>query len=222
MYPNLSTGTNALHVFSIDGDEGVQETWQKLQKGSNSQAPAKTNSETVEYSSSMSYKPRDKESSPCEKPQNPSGDSSCGADFEDFRVHSFHTASPPQPRALQNICNVTDSKALRVRIDKDGEASAPEQAAGAVKGQVAKHRSDTEQEFLAANLTLEGKRQAQLAGEKFRARGLYSRSRKLSAAPADRQSYHNRWASYKSSMNPKSFHPSLTFDNKCQVRFALY
>ena len=217
------TEGQGFHVFSIDSGEQAQMTWQKLQESSKFQIPkAENGCENFDYSPIKSPKPRNKESSLSKILRNDLEDSSCEINSKDYRAHYFNTACPPLPHNSQKIPDVACGKVRKASIHENGDASAPTHTADSAKGQAAKHNSDSEREFLAANLTLEGKRQAQLAGEKFRARGLYSRPRKLSTGLADRQSYHNRWASYKSNDNPKSFYASLTSDGKRQVRYALY
>ena len=82
----------------------------------------------------------------------------------------------------------------------------------------------------AANLTIEGKRQAQAAGDKLRARTMPSRHRKVAAA-VDHTNQQNRWANYKSPSSaffPKddptlsqSFDtPGLTSEGKRQAQVA--
>ena len=83
----------------------------------------------------------------------------------------------------------------------------------------------------AVNLTLEGRRQAQAAGDKLRARRTPSRHRKAAIAVNDHTSHQNRWASYKSpsstflpqeSINiPQGFDgPSLTSEGRRQAQVA--
>ena len=83
----------------------------------------------------------------------------------------------------------------------------------------------------AVNLTLEGRRQAQAAGDKLRARRTPSRHRKAAIAVNDHTSHQNRWASYispsstflpKESTNiPQGFDgPSLTSEGRRQAQVA--
>lgn len=83
----------------------------------------------------------------------------------------------------------------------------------------------------AVNLTLEGRRQAQAAGDKLRAKRTPSRHRKVAIAVDDHTSHQNRWASYKSPSStflpkestniPEGFDgPSLTSEGRRQAQVA--
>ena len=241
-----SPDSEPLHVFSINSSEKVQDVWRKLQESSRFEPQSnlatsrdcftvrepsperKFSSECIvmrndfekfENSLPMSGKPLDEPSSR-EVLYNPAKSSSTATSPENQRIHYFNITSPPQLHGPEKISNVTNGQAVQAKKRTDADLLAPLKAPDAAEGQGVKARIDTEQDVLAANLTLEGKRQAQLAGEKFRARGLYSRPRKMSAGQADRSSYHNRWASYKSNENPKSFISYLTPEGKRQAQNA--
>ncbi|KAK0516910.1 hypothetical protein JMJ35_000065 [Cladonia borealis] len=92
--------------------------------------------------------------------------------FSDYRALHFNSTMPPQLRSAEPIGT--------------GENHA---AGGQMRSSMAAKP--------AANLTIEGKRQAQAAGDKLRARTMPSRHRKVAAA-VDHTNQQNRWANYKS------------------------
>ena len=196
--------SSARHVFSINDKDEVQKLWQKIQ--ANAQTPMQVQpqqqyalKEAVQRAGASRSEPRMLQAKPHGvMPDAIEHPSAVLADLENHRVQYFNTTNPPRLGGHNDAGNVTKYEAKE-------DAASP-----------------------AANLSMEGKRQAQLAGEKFRARGPSSRHRKMSAGPADRSSYHNRWASYKNtSETTKGFHPmemafprtksSLTPEGKRQV-----
>ena len=125
--------------------------------------------------------------------------------FSDYRALHFNSTMPPQLRSAEPIGT--------------GENHA---AGGQMRSSVAAKP--------AANLTIEGKRQAQAAGDKLRARTMPSRHRKVAAA-VDHTNHQNRWANYKSPSSaffPKDDPtlsqgfdtPGLTSEGKRQAQVA--
>ena len=125
--------------------------------------------------------------------------------FSDYRALHFKSTMPPQLRSAEPI-GTWKSHA----------------AGGQMRSSMAAKP--------AANLTVEGKRQAQAAGDKLRARTMPSRHRKLATA-VDHPNHQNRWANYKSPSSaffPKddptlsqSFDsPGLTSEGKRQAQVA--
>ena len=125
--------------------------------------------------------------------------------FSDYRALHFNSTMPPQLRSAEPI-----------GTGKDHAAGGQMRASMAAKP--------------AANLTIEGKRQAQAAGDKLRARTMPSRHRKVATA-VDHTNHQNRWANYKSPSSaffPKddptpsqSFDtPGLTSEGKRQAQVA--
>ena len=92
--------------------------------------------------------------------------------FSDYRALHFNSTMPPQLRSAEPLGNGRDHA-----------------AGGQMRPSVAAKP--------AANLTIEGKRQAQAAGDKLRARAMPSRHRKVATA-VDHANHQNRWANYKS------------------------
>ncbi len=128
-----------------------------------------------------------------------------GPVFSDYRALHFKSTMPPQLRSAEPIGT--------------GKSHA---AGGQMRSSIAAKP--------AANLTVEGKRQAQAAGDKLRARTMPSRHRKVATA-VDHTNHQNRWASYKSPSSaffPKddptlsqSFDgPGLTSEGKRQAQVA--
>ena len=125
--------------------------------------------------------------------------------FSDYRALHFDSTMPPQLRSAEPI------------------GTGGNHAAG---GQMRSSMASKP----AANLTIEGKRQAQAAGDKLRARTMPSRHRKVATA-VDHTNHQNRWANYKSPSSaffPKddptlsqSFDtPGLTSEGKRQAQVA--
>ena len=125
--------------------------------------------------------------------------------FPDFRALHFNSIMPPQLRSAEPI-----------GTGKNHATGGQMRSSMAAKP--------------AANLTIEGKRQAQAAGDKLRARTMPSRHRKVAAA-VDHTNQQNRWANYKSPSSaffPKddptlsqSFDtPGLTLEGKRQAQVA--
>lgn len=135
--------------------------------------------------------------------------------FEEYRVHHFNATRPPQMRLPVPLksqpVEAMAGQANRLRIsDMDLVASAS-------MGKDGK-----------ANLTVEGKRQAQAAGDKLRARTTISRHKGAMTAV---DSHHNRWANYKSStsaflpkpstsMSQAFDGPGLTSEGRRQAQVA--
>ena len=126
-------------------------------------------------------------------------------EFSDYRTLHFNSTMPPQLRSVEPI-GTTKSHAAGGQI-RSSMAAKP-----------------------AANLTIEGKRQAQAAGDKLRARTMPSRHR-IVATAVDHTNHQNRWATYKSPSSaffPKddpassqSFDsPGLTSEGKRQAQVA--
>ena len=126
-------------------------------------------------------------------------------EFSDYRTLHFNSTMPPQLRSVESI-GTTKSHA----------------AGGQMRSSIAAKP--------AANLTIEGKRQAQAAGDKLRARTMPSRHR-IVATAVDHTNHQNRWATYKSPSSaffPKddpassqSFDsPGLTSEGKRQAQVA--
>lgn len=130
---------------------------------------------------------------------------SLGPEFSDYRALHFKSTMPPQLPVVEPI-GTWNSLA----------AGGQTRSSMAVKP--------------AANLTIEGKRQAQAAGDKLRARTMPSRHRIIATA-VDHTNHQNRWATYKSPSSaffPKddpassqSFDsPGLTSEGKRQAQVA--
>ena len=137
----------------------------------------------------------------------PRGESSPspGPVFSDYRALHFKSTMPPQLRSVEPI-GTCESHA----------------AGGQTRSSMAARP--------AANLTTEGKRQAQAAGDKLRARTMPSRHRKVVTA-VDHTNHQNRWANYKSPSSAffprddpalsQSFDgPGLTSEGKRQAQVA--
>ena len=125
--------------------------------------------------------------------------------FSDYRALHFNSTMPPQLRSAEPT-GIKDNHAAGSQL-RSSMAAKP-----------------------AANLTVEGKRQAQAAGDKLRARTTPSRHRKAATA-FDHTNHQNRWANYKSPSTaffPKddptlsqSFDtPGLTSEGKRQAQVA--
>ena len=136
--------------------------------------------------------------------------------LEDYRVYHFNATGPPQ---------INSSKHVR-RTATEQIAPFEPQISSTIKA-----KSASKQASPVANLTVEGKRQAQAAGDKLRARTTSSRQRKGPMSLIDHVNHQNRWANYKSSTSaflPKeskdliqSFDtPSLTSEGKRQAQVA--
>ena len=128
-----------------------------------------------------------------------------GPEFSDYRALHFKSTMPPQLPSVEAIGTW-----------KSHAAGSQTRSSMAVKP--------------AANLTIEGKRQAQAAGDKLRARTMPSRHRTIATA-VDHTNHQNRWATYKSPSSaffPKddpassqSFDsPGLTSEGKRQAQVA--
>ena len=128
-----------------------------------------------------------------------------GPEFSDYRALHFKSTMPPQLPSVEPIGTW-----------KSHAAGGQTRSSMAVKP--------------AANLTIEGKRQAQAAGDKLRARTMPSRHRIIATA-VDHTNHQNRWATYKSPSSaffPKddpassqSFDsPGLTSEGKRQAQVA--
>ena len=125
--------------------------------------------------------------------------------FSDYRALHFNSTMPPQLRSAETLGTGGDHA-----------------AAGQMRPSMAAKP--------ATNLTIEGKRQAQAAGDKLRARTMPSRHRKVATA-VEHANHQNRWANYKSPSSvffPKddptlsqSFDtPGLTSEGKRQAQVA--
>ena len=128
-----------------------------------------------------------------------------GPEFSDYRALHFKSTMPPQLRSVEPI-----------GTPKSHAAGGQMRSSMAAKP--------------AANLTVEGKRQAQAAGDKLRARTMPSRHR-IVATAVDHTNHQNRWATYKSpssaffpkddSASSQSFDsPGLTSEGKRQAQVA--
>lgn len=102
--------------------------------------------------------------------------------FEDFRAHHFEATIPPQIRLPMPISQAAAGDHVR-------------QATKRGMGRVSNAHGGPSPS--SANLTMEGKRQAQAAGDILRARTAPSRHRKVTMTPTDHTSHQNRWANYK-------------------------
>lgn len=227
---------DCLHVFSIDGGETVQEIWAKLQRSSQrgSQSGKSGSSTfrerlTINESNSRedvsahrtvkkdvsdrfeaclcaSAKPLDQMPSLCGRLRTPVKGSSSAIGFGNHRAYHFNITDPPQLHGSREEPSISNDDRMEAQARVDPNPLEPLRATDPIKAQARRPEIDNDH---FSTLTVEGKRQAQLAGEKFRARALYPRPRKMSAGQADRSSYHNRWASYEKhqpflSSTPKS------------------
>lgn len=102
--------------------------------------------------------------------------------FEDRRTHHFSATKPPQ---------LTESR-LSIKKDPTIVRGGPD----LTKGLNGQKSLDTTGPYT-LGLTIEGKRQAQAAGDKLRARTSPSRSRRVLMTTNDNSSHQNRWADYK-------------------------
>ena len=221
---SLGPGVHAqnLHIFGIDGREQVQMTWKKLQ-GRCSPGSSITQHDCrkldIPFSESYQLRKKETQSPQISRVHLKNGSSEIGSKNE--RVQGLYNAIQVQSQDPQGTLNVANGVVLNASIHDDGNKSAAARLGNTIKVPEVRRNSDTERDFLAASLTLEGQRQAQVAGEKFRARGPHSHPKKSSTGSANRQSYHNRWASYKSNDGPNSFGASRTSKSTCRVRHAL-
>ena len=128
-----------------------------------------------------------------------------GPEFSDYRALHFKSTMPPQLPSVEPIGTW-----------KSHAAGSQTRSSMAVKPGM--------------NLTIEGKRQAQAAGDKLRARTMPSRHRTIATA-VDHTNHQNRWATYKSpslaffpkddSASSQSFDsPGLTSEGKRQAQVA--
>ena len=126
-------------------------------------------------------------------------------EFSEYRALHFKSTMPPQLRSVESI-----------------GTSKSHAAGGQMRSTLAAKP--------AANLTIEGKRQAQAAGDKLRARTMPSRHR-IVATAVDHTNHQNRWATYKSPSSaffPKDDpapsqnfdSPGLTSEGKRQAQVA--
>lgn len=231
MFARPSPDYDGPHVFSIHDAEAIQEMWNKIQKKScievqpvAGNVPLPSESCTTGEPCACEHKPiRFSDEEETAKPfkefccasdqpldQRPllgevsndritSGISATDAGV--LRAHYFNTTDPPQ------FC---DAKGIlpNSRDAQTSHDSFPAMSTGlmmtpdAFMAQAGKAESQDSHDMLLPNITVEGKRQAQLAGEKFRARGLHYRARRSSLGQGDRSNYHNRWASYE---KPQAF-----------------
>lgn len=243
-----SSQSESAHIFSIDSNKRVHDLWNKLQEKSRDESQyAETNtsasrerltfhepyfgrripsefivrepvSKTLEDGLPMTTKPVD------QKPLSdvvlhPSiTDTSNATNRENRRDYHFNTTNPPQLHDLEQTSSFMNGRTVIARDGMETGLLTRQMAPDATEPQPSRASVDTGRNVPAANLTLEGRRQAQLAGEKFRARGLYSRPRKTTAGQGDRSIYHNRWASYKTNEIPKAFLSSPTPESKRQAQ----
>ena len=208
-----------LHIFSVDSDKEIQDMWDEIREDSKFHIAA-TDSDLGVPAPTLD---KSSERQNIEGPLYPATGSRnnnrpSDREFEDHRAHHFNATNPVLLCAQHNSHAVLGG---RSRIEVDGDASALKKSDDLFNNHLATQSHRQQEEFLTSNLTLEGRRQAQLAGEKFRARGLYYRPRKSSKGLADRQIYHNRWAMYNPAEKPEDVRAGLTPDAKRQVIYAL-
>lgn len=213
------------HAFDIDGREEVQQLWQDIQTtssgsenlpsiapssldpyrghlavqpslplaekfvserdfsshlGQNTHVPISDDSPTTKPHSSEGTAVKDNSKSPAK----PSGDVLYVRELPDYRSHYFNATSPPQ---LQ----VPKEAAL---IEERGSGS-PVQSRPSIKSRA---MTPMARGSSMIGLTMEGRRQAQAAGEKVRTRNGIFRQR-TNAINSDDYLHHsrNRWAAYK-------------------------
>ncbi len=220
--PNSLTEVKGLHIFSIENDENIQDIWHRIRDSSKDQTGARISDIVVAaHTPDKLLKARKMEDLPHTANGTKNVDSLRGLEFEDYRTHCFNTINPTRVSAPQEPLDLHNENIMKARIREDSDISTLNQNNVLIKDQATTQKQEHKKTFVTANLTLEGKRQAQLAGEKFRARGLYYRPRKMSTGPTDRQNYHNRWAMYTSAEKPEVVRAVLTPDAKRQVSHAL-
>ncbi|KAL2039539.1 hypothetical protein N7G274_007811 [Stereocaulon virgatum] len=108
-------------------------------------------------------------------------------DMAAYRAHYFESTRPPKLQSEQPAKQKDSDSCTSQAQPCDPVRSS---SVGALSSSL--DTSPTE------NLTQEGRRQAQAAGDKLRARRTPSRHRRMAMAVNDHISYQNRWASYKS------------------------
>ena len=141
-------------------------------------------------------------------------------DFAEYRALHFESTSPPkvQPEApaRQVGINTATKRAQLFEPVRSSSADTPSSSLRATP---------------AVNLTVEGQRQAQAAGDKLRARTTPSRHRKAVIAANNYTGHQNRWANYKSPNSTflpndspnisQGFRgPSLTLEGRRQAQVA--
>lgn len=112
-------------------------------------------------------------------------------ELEDYRTARFQVGNPPRVKPSQSA---VVSREQSIEHKSEMNRSVPENPSLA-----------SATAYGMCNLTLEGKRQAQAAGDKLRARTTHSRRKREIAASFDQAGYQNRWASYNDPTS--SFHP---------------
>ena len=234
------------HVFSIDGGESLRRLWDNVQKKSQVDSPRLESRVSIPGESSIMHEPHlgkalppfhnDNDNTPetfkdcfytpnrpldgnlslLGGPHAQVNDRSNAMALESHRVHHFNTTNPPQLCGPGKTTQISNDYIVKTedRVSARSIHAGKLPDARKVRAGRAEHHQDND--IVPPNLTLEGKRQAQLAGEKFRARGLYSRPRKTSAGQGDRSNYHNRWASYE---KPEAFFCSAS-DKQRQAQSA--
>lgn len=217
------TEAERLHVFSIDSDETIQDVWRSIRKSSKSHMAATIqDSGNVAQPPDKPSKPRNPEVPLCAVEGSKDQNSSRGSKLEGYRTHHFNSTNPTELGPSQTSLEPRSGTNVKARTCEDGDVPPSHRQVDVLSSDPATtQRQEHGRNFLAANLTLEGKRQAQLAGEKFRARGLNHRPRKMSTGSADRQSYYNRWALYNPSEKPGILRSVPNHDAKRQVSQVL-
>ena len=110
-----------------------------------------------------------------------------GQDMAEYRAHHFQSTRPPKLQSEQSARQKDSDTYIGQAQPYDPVRSS---SVGALSSSL--HTSPAE------NLTQEGRRQAQAAGDKLRARRTPSRHRRVAMAVNDHKNHQNRWASYKS------------------------